>query len=115
MRLARQRHLLDLIRIRSRISVTQNTCQRSGMPPLGGPVLIWAWRTRVRRPGHCHGNRDEREFALSKADLRGGCRDLPLLRDRGSKEAQRRSGDQMALEVEEIVDGAWTERKRCAD
>ena len=34
----------------------------------------------------------------------GGCV-LPLLRSRGSEEAQRRSGDQMALEIEGIVDG----------
>ena len=37
--------------------------------------------------------------------LRGDGRVLPLLRGRGSEEAQRRSGDQMTLEVEGVVDG----------
>ena len=35
----------------------------------------------------------------------GGGRDLPLLSGRGSEEAQRPSGDQMALEIEGVVDG----------
>ena len=35
---------------------------------------------------------------------RGG-RDLPLVSGHSAEEAQRRSGDQMALEIEGVVDG----------
>jgi hypothetical protein len=43
--------------------------------------------------------------------LRGDGRVLPLLRGRGSEEAQRRSGDQMALKVEDIMDDSMNGEK----
>ena len=46
------------------------------------------------------------QFDLDKRILSGGdSRVLPLLRSLGSEEAQRCSGDQMALKVEIVMDG----------
>ena len=45
----------------------------------------------------------------------GGGRDLPLLSGRRAEEPQRPSGDQMALEIERVVDGGMGDRKRWVD
>jgi GMP synthase (glutamine-hydrolysing) len=78
------------------------------MDPLRRTTELGNWLETVvvprRRPCHGNGSRAEEQARATRVSCSGdGC--LPLLRRFGSKGPQRRSGDEVALKIECVVDG----------